>query len=115
MYHKNPVGGVMKRFGTNVGRVDALSRRVIGALALLGGLVALGPFYRALSLLTWAVLALLFCTGLFFFAPGLPGGTAFFGLLLMIVSVLDGWLAATYHGGVALIIGICVALLGFGT
>ncbi len=100
---------------TNVGRVDALSRWIVGSLALLGGLVSLAGFYRELTLLTWAVLALLFVTGLFFLVPGLSGGTAFSGLAMMVVAVVEGWLAATSHGEIALVVGAIVCAFEFTT
>ncbi|HUK20942.1 MAG TPA: hypothetical protein VLV45_05215 [Gemmatimonadales bacterium] len=105
----------MKRFETNVGRFDALSRRIVGALALLDGLVSLGGFYHALTLLTWVVLSLSFCTGLFFLAPGIRGGTAFSGFLIMAIAALDGWFAVTGRGGIALVLGAIVAAFDFGT
>jgi hypothetical protein len=105
----------MARIYHNVGRFDALARRVAGGFALLAGLVSLSGFFGPFPLLTWIILALMFCTGIYFVIPGMRGGTAIFGVLLALVAVLDGWLAVTHRGVLALLVGVIFALDGFVT
>ena len=103
----------MATHSTNVGRVDALARRIVGGLAVLGGLVSLNGFFWSMPFLTWVVLAAMMATGLFFLLGGLRGGTGLFGLLLMALTVLDGWLALRHQGQWALIAGLIVGADGF--
>jgi hypothetical protein len=98
---------------TNVGRIDALARRTTGALAVLGGLMSLDWIFRPMGGLTWMVLAFTFTTGLFFLMGGLRGGMGYFGLLLMLISVADAWLALIHQGAWALLLGVVVAADGF--
>lgn len=98
---------------TNVGRYDALSRRVVGVLLILGGLVSLDSFFWSMGFLTWVVLSIMMATGLFFLMAGLRGGTGIFGLLLMMLTALDGWLALRHQGNWALLIGVIVGADAF--
>jgi hypothetical protein len=103
----------MKHAHTNVGHVDALARRIIGAAAALGGLMTLDWIFRAMPFLTWIVLAFTFTTGLFFLMDGFKNGPGIFGLLLMALSVAFGWLAMMHLGPWALLLGVIVAADGF--
>jgi hypothetical protein len=97
----------------NVGLVDAIARRTVAWLAVLSGLAAVESVFFAMPFLTWLVLAFAFTTGLFFLIGGLRGGTALFGLILMALTVADGWLAVLHFGYWALAISAVVAADGF--
>src|ERR1700693_2816393 len=58
--------GAMTRFGGNIGRFDAISRRVVGACAVLGGLASLEGFFWSMGFLTWVLLAMMIALGLFY-------------------------------------------------
>ncbi len=103
----------MSHVETNVGRFDALARRVAGSFAVLGGLVSLDGFFSGFGFLTWVVLAIMADAGLFFGMPGLKGGTLLSGALLGILAVLDGWLALVHLGQWALLIGVIVGAAEF--
>jgi hypothetical protein len=98
---------------TNVGHVDALARRIVGAIAVVNGVMALDYVFWAMPFLTWLVYAFAITTGLFFLMGGFKGGTGFFGLLLMALTVADGWAALTHRGAWALLVGIIVAVDAF--
>lgn len=97
----------------NVGRFDAISRRVVGTCAVIGGLGTLDGFFWSMGFLTWIVLAMMISLGFFYITGGLRGGSAIFGFLLIALSVLDGWLALHHEGTWALLIGVVVAAAGF--
>jgi hypothetical protein len=103
----------MTHFGGNIGRFDAISRRVVGACALLGGLASLEGFFWSMGFLTWVLLAMMIALGSFYPTGGLRGGSAVFGLLLIALSLLDGWLALHHEGAWALLTGVLVAAVGF--
>jgi hypothetical protein len=103
----------MAQMHTNVGHVDALARRIVGSLAVLGGIMSLDRVFRAGPFLTWIVLAFMFTTGLFFLIGGFRGGTGLFGLLLMAITVADAWLALIHQGPWALLVGVILAADGF--
>ena len=103
----------MTRFGGNIGRFDAISRRVVGACAVLGGLASLEGFFWSMGFLTWVLLAMMIALGFFYITGGLRGGSAVFGLLLIALSLLDGWLALHHEGAWALLTGVLVAAVGF--
>jgi Inner membrane protein YgaP-like, transmembrane domain len=99
----------------NVGHFDAVSRRVVGVWAVLGGLASLNGFFWSMGFITWIVLAFMVATGFFYLMAGMRGGTAIFGFLLIVVSLLDGWLALRHEGTWALILGLVVGAVGFTT
>jgi hypothetical protein len=99
----------------NVGHVDALSRRTIGAFAVLAGLTALKGFFYGFPLLTWCVLVLMFVTGLFFLEGGWRGGMGIRGGFTMLLAGFDAFLAIKGWGTWALVIGLIVAIDGFST
>jgi hypothetical protein len=103
----------MTRLDGNIGRFDAISRRVLGACAVLGGLVSLEGFFQYMMFLTWVILAAMIALGFFYITGGLRGGSAVFGLLLIALSLLDGWLALHHEGAWALLAGVVVAAYGF--
>jgi hypothetical protein len=103
----------MTRFGGNIGRFDAISRRVVGMGAVLGGLASLEWFFSNLVFLTAVLLASMIALGFFYITGGLRGGSAVFGLLLIALSLLDGWLALHHEGAWALLIGVIVGAYGF--
>jgi hypothetical protein len=103
----------MTRFGGNIGRFDAISRRVVGMGAVLGGLASLEWFFSNLVFLTAVLLASMIALGFFYITGGLRGGSAVFGLLLIALSLLDGWLALHHQGAWALLIGVIVGAYGF--
>jgi hypothetical protein len=99
----------------NMGHVDALSRRTIGAFALLAGITSLNGFVHAFPLLTWLVLALMLVTGLFFLEGGRRGGTGLRGAFTMLLAGFDTFLAIKGWGVWALVIGLIVAMDAFST
>ena len=103
----------MKRLHGNIGRFDSIARRVLGAFALLGGLTSLNGFVNDFSFLTAIVIAHMIALGFFFITGGLRGGSAVFGLLLIALAVLDGWLALHHEGAWALLAGVIVAAVAF--
>jgi hypothetical protein len=103
----------MTRFGANVGRFDGISRRVVGACAVLGGLASLDGFFWSMGFLTWILLAMMIALGFFYITGGLRGGSAIFGFLLIALSLLDGWLALRHEGSWALLVGAIVGAVGF--
>ena len=105
----------MTQLGGNIGRFDGISRRVVGVCALLGGLASLDGFFWYMGFLTWVVLAMAISLGFFFITGGLRGGSAVFGILLIAIALLDGWLALHHEGAWALLIGVIVAAVGFST
>lgn len=98
----------------NIGHVDALSRRTIGAFAVLAGVVSLKGFFDAFPFLTWLVLVFMMVTGLFFLEGGLRGGTGVRGVFAMLLAGFDVWLAIRGLGVWALVIGLIVAADQFG-
>jgi hypothetical protein len=103
----------MTRVGGNIGHFDAVSRRVVGALAVLAGVASLDGFFWSMGFLTWVLLAMMIAAGFFYITGGLHGGSAVFGFLLIGFSVLDGWLALHHQGAWALLIGVIAAAVGF--
>jgi hypothetical protein len=103
----------MRRLGGNIGRFDSISRRVVGVCAVIGGLSSLNGFFWSMGFLTWVILAMMVALGFFYITGGLRGGSAIFGFLLMMLSLLDGWLALRHEGVWALLIGLVVAAAGF--
>jgi hypothetical protein len=99
----------------NMGHVDALSRRTIGALAVLAGITSLKGFVHGFPLLTWLVLVLMFVTGLFFLEGGWRGGTGIRGGFTMLLAGVDAFLAIKGWGVWALVIGLIVAIDAFST
>jgi hypothetical protein len=98
---------------SNVGHVDALSRRIIGTFAALAGIVSLNSFFWSMPFLSWLVLVFMFCTGLFFLIGGVRGGTGVFGFLVMLLAVFDGWMAVLRMGHWALLVSWIVAADAF--
>lgn len=103
----------MTRVGGNIGRFDGISRRVVGACAVLGGLASLNGFFWSFGFMTWVVLAMMISLGFFYITGGLRGGSAVFGLLLIAFSLADAWLALHHDGAWALLIGVVAAAVGF--
>jgi DUF2892 family protein len=99
----------------NVGPHDALSRRVGGVLALLGGLMALDPFMRNLGFLAFVLDAVMGAVGLYYFIPGRNGGTAVFGVALIGLAVFDIYAAWVGYGTLAFVVSVAVAAVGFVT
>ena len=99
----------------NVGALDARARRVVGTLALLGGLAALDGFFQALGFLTWIVCAVMMYVGILLAMGGFRDGTATFGYPLLILAVLDAWLPLMHKGYWGLIAGVVVAVGAFQT
>ena len=99
----------------NVGPLDARARQITGALAILGGLMALDGFFQALGFLTWIVCAVMMYFGTLFAMGGFKDGTAAFGYPLLILSVLDAWLPIVHKGYWGLIAGVVVAVGAFQT
>jgi len=100
----------MTQSRSNVGHVDAIARRVSGTFAVLAGVVSIDGFFRAMPFLTWLVLAFMLATGLFFITGGMRGGTLILGIVVMALTVLDGWLAVMHMGRWALLIGLAVGV-----
>jgi hypothetical protein len=105
----------MARITSNVGHFDAMSRRVVGTCALLGGLASLDGFFWSMGFLTAILLAMMIALGFFYITGGLRGGSAVFGIVLILLSVLDGWLALHHQGSWALLVGVVVGVDGFVT
>lgn len=103
----------MARIGGNIGHFDAVSRRVVGGLAVLAGLVSLNGFFWSLGFLTWVVFAMMIALGFFYITGGLRGGSAVFGMLLIAFTLVDAWLALHHHGAWALLIGVVAAAVGY--
>ena len=105
----------MAKPGMNVGDLDARARVIAGTLALLGGLMALDPFFQALGFLTWIVCAAMMYVGTVFAMGGFKDGTAAFGFPLLALSILDAWLPLAHKGYWGLIAGVFVAAGAFQT
>jgi hypothetical protein len=103
----------MMRFSTNIGHFDAMSRRVVAAGAVLAGAASLDGFFWSMGFLTCILLAMMIALGFFYITGGLRGGSAIFGVLLIALSVLDGWLALRHEGAWALLVGVIVGAAGF--
>lgn len=103
------------RFSANVGHFDAVSRRVLGACALIAGLAGLDMFFWSMGFLTWILYALMIALGLFYITGGFRGGAAVFGLLLIAIALSDGWLALHHEGAWALLLGAVVGAIAFTT
>jgi hypothetical protein len=99
----------------NVGPLDARARQVAGALAIVGGLMALDGFFQGLGFLTWIVCAVMMYVGALLAMGGFKDGTAAFGFPLLILSVLDAWLPLVHKGYWGLIAGVVVAAGAFQT
>jgi len=99
----------------NVGHVDALARRIVAWFAVVCGLVSIEYVFGAMPFISWLFLSVAFVTGLFFLMGGLRGGTAIFGLMLMALAAIDGWLAVQHYGNWALVLSGIVAIDGFVT
>src|SRR5437764_7979781 len=113
---RTPTGGSsMAQAGINVGPFDARARQLAGALAIIGGLTALDPFFQAVGFLTWIVCATMMYVGILLAMGGFKDGTAQFGYPLLILSVLDAWLPMVHKGYWGLIAGAVVALGAFQT
>lgn len=105
----------MTRLGGNIGRFDSIARRVVGTLAVLGGVASLDAFVRDMGFLSAILVAIMIALGFFLITGGLRGGSAVFGLLLIALAVLDGWLALHHEGAWALLAGVSVAAFAFVT
>ena len=55
----------MTRVGGNIGHFDAISRRVVGALAVLAGVASLNGFFWSMGFLTWVLFAMMIALGFF--------------------------------------------------
>src|ERR1043166_8066761 len=105
----------MTRINSNVGHFDAISRRVVAPCALLGGLASLDGFFWSMGFLTAILIAIMIALGFFYITGGFRGGSAVFGIVLILLAVLDGWLALHHQGTWALRVGGVVAVDGFVT
>lgn len=103
----------MTRLHGNMGRFDSIARRVVGAIAVLAGLASLNGFVNNMFFLTAILIAMMIALGFFFITGGLRGGSAVFGLLLIALALLDGWLALHHEGAWALLAGVSVAAFAF--
>ncbi len=105
----------MKIFGRNVGRHDAESRQVAALLLAVGGVCAL-PVVHDIAWLVWLLGATMVALGVRYVRLGLKGcGTSLFGTILAAFGVADVVLASSGEGIVACVVGVALALIGWGT
>lgn len=105
----------MAQSDVNVGAFDAQWRRIVGVLAIVGGLTALDGFFHGLGFLTWVTCAAMMYVGVFLAMGGFREGTAVFGIPLLILAALDAYLPLQHKGYWGLIAGIVVAAGAFWT
>jgi hypothetical protein len=103
----------MTRLGGNIGHFDAISRRVVGACAVIAGAASLDVFFRSMGFLSGIFYAFMIALGFFYITGGLRGGAAVFGLLLIALALTDGALALLGEGTWALLLGVLVGAYGF--
>ena len=103
----------MTRLGGNIGPFDAMSRRVVGACAVIAGAASLDVFFHSMGFLTGIVLAIMIALGFFYITGGLRGGSAVFGLVLIALALTDGALALLGQGSWALLLGVLAGAYGF--
>jgi hypothetical protein len=68
-----------------------------------------------MGFLTAILFAMMIALGFFYITGGLRGGSAIFGIVLIMLTVLDGWLALHHGGRWALLVGAIVCVDGFVT
>jgi len=106
----------MKIFGRNVGRHDAQSREVAALLSVVGGVCALPVVHDGVAWLVWLLGAAMVALGARYIRLGMKGcGTWLFGSILAAFGVADVALASTGGGIVACVVGVALALIGWGT
>ncbi len=103
----------MTRLGGNIGHFDAISRRLVGACAVIAGAASLDVFFHSMGFLTAILFAIMIALGFFYITGGMRGGSAVFGLVLIGLAVVDAGLALLGEGTWALLLGVLAGAYGF--